>query len=213
MLIQNPSKIYKSDFRVWTHKENIMLSEIYVSDRLKNIHQITELIFAENATHDFTTTVGKTYIVLPLFGEITTNNNIVSVGEILTINAVKGQIISFKNLLNNNQSDVLIFELDLQNRNWVYCKETLDFQVINNLLTISEYFTFPNFIGLYEGRKEEFYTLKSSKNSIFAMVINGAFEFQNRLLETRDALLLWEVEKIELESLSENALIIMLEIP
>jgi hypothetical protein len=41
---------------------------------------------------------------------------------------------------------------------------------------------------LYEGRKEEEYSVHQ-KGKSFGMVINGAFEFQNRLLETRDAIL------------------------
>ena len=70
----------------------------------------------------------------------------------------------------------------------------------------------PNFIGLYEGRKEQEYTLHTKGSSIFGMVINGAFEFQNRLLEARDAILLNEIETLEFEALSENALLIFLEI-
>jgi len=44
------------------------------------------------------------------------------------------------------------------------------------------------------------------------MVINGAFEFQNRLLETRDSILLRDIKILEFEALSENALIIFFEI-
>ena len=44
------------------------------------------------------------------------------------------------------------------------------------------------------------------------MVINGAFEIQNRLLENRDAIILWEITELEFEALSENALIIFFEI-
>ncbi|WP_042722311.1 hypothetical protein, partial [Flavobacterium sp. B17] len=56
------------------------------------------------------------------------------------------------------------------------------------------------------------YSLYHSNKIIFGMVINGAFEFQNRLLETRDSILLRDIQILEFEALSENALIIFFEI-
>ena len=69
------------------------------------------------------------------------------------------------------------------------------------------------FIGQFEGREEATYTLKNPKNGVFTFIIEGAFEVQNRLLEARDSLALWAIETVELEALSNNALILLLEIP
>ncbi|WP_262511631.1 hypothetical protein [Chryseobacterium carnipullorum] len=44
------------------------------------------------------------------------------------------------------------------------------------------------------------------------MFINGAFEFQNRLMESRDVILLNGLETLEFEALSEDALLIFSEI-
>ncbi|WP_449400412.1 pirin family protein [Chryseobacterium wanjuense] len=71
---------------------------------------------------------------------------------------------------------------------------------------------FPAFIGLYDGRKKQKYDLKLDNKSIFGIVINGACEFQDRLLETRDAILLQGLETLEFDALSENLLVIFLEI-
>lgn len=71
------------------------------------------------------------------------------------------------------------------------------------------------FIGQYEGRAEGFYNLKNSKNGLFAFIIEGAFEVQNRLLETKDALALWyftDDSNIEFEALSNGAIILLAEI-
>ncbi len=62
------------------------------------------------------------------------------------------------------------------------------------------------------GRKEDTYTLNQYGKTIFGMVLNGAFEFQNRLMENRDAILLNEIETLEFEALSENALILFLKV-
>lgn len=68
-------------------------------------------------------------------------------------------------------------------------------------------------VGVYTGRTKGSYTLKNPGNGIFAYIINGAFEFENRLLEHRDGLALWDTKKIEFESLSHFSLLLLLEIP
>lgn len=68
-------------------------------------------------------------------------------------------------------------------------------------------------IGIYEGRKERSYTLQHPGNGLFAFVISGAFEFENRLLESRDGLSLNGIQEVTFEALSENAIILLLETP
>lgn len=68
-------------------------------------------------------------------------------------------------------------------------------------------------IGIFDGRKEGIYTLKNPKNGLFVFVLNGAFEFENRLIESRDGLALSEITSAEFEALSENAMLLLLEIP
>ena len=60
--------------------------------------------------------------------------------------------------------------------------------------------------------KNKKYELKQENKSIFGIVINGACEFQDRLMETRDAILLYDLNTLEFEALSENLLIIFLEV-
>lgn len=68
-------------------------------------------------------------------------------------------------------------------------------------------------MGLFDGRAEALYTVKESGNIVFVYVISGAFEVNGRLLEERDALALYETNEADMEALSENALIILLELP
>jgi redox-sensitive bicupin YhaK (pirin superfamily) len=44
-------------------------------------------------------------------------------------------------------------------------------------------------------------------------VIEGAFEVQYRLLHARDGLALWEAERVEWEALSNDAILLVLEVP
>jgi len=67
-------------------------------------------------------------------------------------------------------------------------------------------------MGKFVGREDISYNLHSTSNGVFAFVIEGAFEVSDRLLESRDGLALWNTSNIEMESLSNNAIILMVEV-
>ncbi len=46
---------------------------------------------------------------------------------------------------------------------------------------------------------------------LYFFVIQGAFEVANRLLEARDGLGLWSVKEVELEALSNEAIVLVLQ--
>jgi len=69
------------------------------------------------------------------------------------------------------------------------------------------------YIGKYEGRKEAIYKMSSEGNGLFVFVIEGAFEVQYRLLHARDGLALWNVKEVEWEALSNDAIILVMELP
>lgn len=68
-------------------------------------------------------------------------------------------------------------------------------------------------IGKFSGRSEAVYKTVQPGNALFAYVIEGNVEVQYRLMNPRDGLGLWDLKEIELEALSDNAIIIILEIP
>lgn len=70
-----------------------------------------------------------------------------------------------------------------------------------------------HFIGCFDGRAEIEHHLSDPSNMLFVFVIQGAFEVQYRLLHPKDGLALWELEKAELEALSNEAIILLSEIP
>ena len=94
-------------------------------------------------------------------------------------------------------------------------EKTTTFDFMNNKNQLLAYFsnqTDFGFIGQYDGRKESVYTLKNPQNGIFVFVIEGVFEVQNRLLHARDGLALPDISEIELEALSNDAVVLLLEI-
>jgi redox-sensitive bicupin YhaK (pirin superfamily) len=66
-------------------------------------------------------------------------------------------------------------------------------------------------LGQFAGRQETVYKLPPGA-SFFAYVLAGAFETEGRLLHEKDSLALWETDEVELEALSNNALLLVLEL-
>ena len=71
---------------------------------------------------------------------------------------------------------------------------------------------FAGAIGKFAGREETVYKMKNPANGLFAFVLQGAFEVQYRLLHAGDGLGLWDLPEIELEALSNDAIILLLEV-
>ncbi|QMW05279.1 pirin family protein [Spirosoma foliorum] len=71
------------------------------------------------------------------------------------------------------------------------------------------------FIGSYTGREEAVYQTRKAENGVFVFVLNGAFEVQNRLLHERDGLALSSIRngEVDFEALSNEALLLLLEVP
>ncbi|GAB3717746.1 pirin family protein [Spirosoma lituiforme] len=103
-------------------------------------------------------------------------------------------------------------EFDLSNKNTLLPFFTLATKSDNKLTT-------KGFIGKYDGRQDGLYkstaTDDQQPTSIFVFVLRGAFEVQNRLLQTGDGLALPTTgnQPIDFEALSNDALFLLLDIP
>jgi quercetin 2,3-dioxygenase len=67
-------------------------------------------------------------------------------------------------------------------------------------------------IGKFKGRGEGIFVPAHSDHGVFIFVLEGAFEVANRLLHARDGLALREVEVTNFEALSNNAIILFVEV-
>lgn len=86
---------------------------------------------------------------------------------------------------------------------------------VNQLVEISSAATGPLpfrlSIGQFDGREETIYKKAQNSSRLFCYVLAGAFEVEGRLLHAQDGLGLWDVEQVELEALSNDALILTIE--
>ena len=67
-------------------------------------------------------------------------------------------------------------------------------------------------LGQFAGRTEAEYHLRRPGAGFFAFVLAGAFEIEGRLLHANDGLALWDTQAVEVEALSNDALLLVLEV-
>jgi redox-sensitive bicupin YhaK (pirin superfamily) len=165
-------------------------------------------------------------ILLPVVGAIAYQNSlgetgILEAGQMQVFSASEGMEYEISNpyetelvnffqifLKNNRQPfvpQVQEIDIDLETRNQLF---PLFSPEQKGLKIHQEAF---GFIGKYSGRQEDIYHLKNPDHGIFVFIIEGAFEVQNRLMEARDGLSLWNLDEFEFEALSNDAIILIIE--
>lgn len=172
-------------------------------------------------------------VVLPITGTVAYSTGggaqgVVEVGAMLTLSAPAGTLLR----LRNPYADELISCLHL----WVRASAPLTppapavglatvFQELreNELLELVSVRTqalpptqpdlpFILSLGRFMGRQEVGYKVAQEGNQVVAFVLAGAFELESRLLHEKDSLALWDVGEIELEALSNHAIVLLLEL-
>lgn len=68
-------------------------------------------------------------------------------------------------------------------------------------------------IGKFSGRGEYVYQRKKNNTSFFLFAIEGAFEVEGRLLHAGDGLALWNSPSADMEALSNDAILLLIELP
>lgn len=69
------------------------------------------------------------------------------------------------------------------------------------------------FIGIYDKRKFERYTLKNSNNGLSILVIDGKFRFQDRLMIRNERISINGISHLDFEMISGSGSFLLLEVP
>ncbi len=77
----------------------------------------------------------------------------------------------------------------------------------------NEAYGFGLYIGKFSGRGETIFTPQKQANTLFAFVLAGAFEVEGCLIHDRDGLALLHKTQADIEALSNDAIIILIEQP
>lgn len=221
MIKQSQAHIYLADARKQRktsgyHCWSTLNTENYKEKDLGSLFLFNYQIVATNQKTNIVTHANCLYYFLPLYGGISIRSNqsetIICTQQSQQIFSKNEGQIEFSNPFQENVSFLLI---GFQTKSLSFGDQLVDFDISNKnkLVTLFENKITRFSIGQFDGRYESEYQFKNKQNGIFTYIIQGAFEFENRLLETGDALSIKNIEAVEWEALSENAMLLLIEIP
>lgn len=217
--IQPAAKIYLSKNRVIAQTDTTLTISSQFFDRASStiICDLKEVQIKAQSNWTLTTQTNSSYFLLPLVGgielkEMHKDSFFVLNGQLFQYQNAQAEQLTFINPYDQNDIRFLLIEVKGNNKD-LTANYTSNLPVAvakNQLLTVTSNKIKLGF-GQYEGRVEEVYRTKET-SLLLGYVIQGAFEFQNRLLESGDGISLWRAKEIEWEALSNNALLLLLEI-
>ena len=201
--------IYLSENRINLKEENYQCFSCFKAEYIDGFF-LNE--FHLGAGHSFKTSIEKDFclISIPLLGgfEFKTQfeHDFLEAGQALIL--AENEILE---IINPYETETIEFiQIKISNSNFIQKSEKiiLDFSQKNQLLKIQKNV----FIGKFDGRAEGIFKAKSTETTIYFYIIAGVFEVQNRLLHTKDGLSLANCEEIEFEALSNEAVILIVEV-
>lgn len=207
---QTEGNIYLADKRhVFQTEIFRSFSTIHVENPFASIIKFSDNTLVGGKSCQLQSDGSYSVIFLPLVGAIDVDGKIINSGEVaywfvqeneaLTIeNPYEEELVNYLEIWIKTDKNEPVFKgFDLENHK-------------NTLVDISGKTTKTNlFIGKFDGRNEDVLHLNEAKQA-FIFIINGAFEVQNRLLESRDAVSLWNCDEIDFEALSNEAIILLM---
>jgi hypothetical protein len=228
MIQQNPAQIFKSESRGQLVSNGhgcfstFNFGSYFEASRkpFGILHFLNEIIVAPQHSMKTILEANTAALILPLFGGVDYkdslgNESFIGVEQFRIVSAEKRMSFELTNAYEEENVSYLQIGFNAEIKDPGNNFQPFNFGLTNKnqLIPLFEISNASGFIGMYEARKEGFYSLKNNLNGVFVFVINGAFEIENRLLESKDGLSMSGIESLEWEALSENALLIVLEIP
>jgi quercetin 2,3-dioxygenase len=217
MKTQTPAIIYKSHLRGCSEDKNQRLLATFNFEGYNNPHRkpfgnlkaFNDEVLAAGYSTTRLLPEDTSCVIIPLTGVIEAGYN----GNTTEILPDSGLVIpSGEITIKNSYTEDLVNFLYIEVKAPATVVQNFNFNlgIRNGLHTFPETGNIKGAIGIFDGRQEATYAIPPKKG-LFAFVINGAFEIEGRLMEERDGLALWDIDTIEIEALSENAVVLLLE--
>lgn len=231
MIQQNEARIFLAKDRStttagWMKSCTLFKQPVFNNSAFGNFYNVQDDVVSSRRTLNFLAEQDADLIILPVAGSIIYND---SYGNSTVIEGGKMQYFPVKKdtqvKIFNPYDDVFVnflriwlkpgsLNTNIKTASFSFERETNKNKLQRLFVNYNNEQQPVNFyIGKFDGRKEALHIISKPGNMVFVFVIEGAFEVQYRLLETRDALVLWNIDEVDLEALSNNAVILMIDMP
>lgn len=184
--------------------------------RVVFLYAADDILLAGGAAYAFSPGCYSSVMVLPLAGAVQYGDDLIAAGQVLYLKTQPADQFLFRNPFAGEVINMLIIGIaqeTLQEDKQVHSFDVNKFtNVLMQINNSPSTHGFKISIGKFKGRGETVYSMQP-QNQLFLFVLQGAFEAAGRLLHERDALLLWSCSAAEMEALSNDAIIVALELP
>ncbi len=227
MKIISQGKIFLSDQRSVTENERIKrystfnFDNIYnpAKEAIGNLYALHDDMLAPNAAINFFHREQGYVIIIPVLGSISYFDEDekqidIEVGKSVMIFHKESSFFKLQNPYPDATISYLIIAIKSDEQH-ASSPSFLDIDLSKpNQLDIitNQAVPFKIGVGRFKGRGENEYALSPS-STLYAFVLSGVFEIDGRLLHERDGIALWATEKIEMEALSNDAILLTIELP
>ncbi len=225
---QNPAQIYKSALRGKLETDYFRSFSVfnfgsYYDDSRKPFGALkvfNDETLAAGESVSMTVDENSDILLLPLLGALDYmdtlgNQDVVNTEEVRIFSAGKAMAFEVLNSYEGERINYLQIWISNKSENFVpfSYQHKFDFILRNYLVPVYESpFAYCR-IGAYDYKHEGFYNLRNKGNGVFAFVIAGTFEFGNTILDTHDSMSIAPTGKVIFTALSENAVMLILEVP
>lgn len=231
MISQTPGKIFLAEERGLADSEQFRRYSTFSFGGFAHPHKgpfgrlfgLNEETLAGGHTVEFTVAEATQVLVLPITGAVAASGTghaetVAEAGETLLLALPADSTLRLRNPFGSELVSFLHIWLRADAATTSAVAQPVGFdssQLENRLLPLrpgaDELLT--AHLGRFMGRQEAVYQLRNPAGIVFVFVLAGAFEVESRLLHEKDGLALWNVAAIELEALSNDALLLVLELP
>ncbi|MBI1781679.1 MAG: hypothetical protein HYR66_09965 [Sphingobacteriales bacterium] len=219
------AKIFLADERGIHETERLQIRSTFCFENYVNEHKqsagdlyvLNDNILAPGAAATFIATQNSYMVLLPIAGAITVKETTIAAGQVMIVPMNEKEQLTIRNAFSNETINYLqlCFKTDsvdgkiLSNTFDELNKNQNELKEIAPVKDQQAQYPFSVSLGLFNGRGETTCTLKDPTKKIFVFVITGAFEVEGRLLHESDGLALWNSSNVEMEALSNDALILV----
>lgn len=230
-----PGQIYLADQRGVTATEKLTRCCTFNYGEYSNPHRkpfgplltLNDELYAPGTKVSYIATCALWSVIIPVTGQVDWKDDLghtgsVDVGQVQVRYIPSGNIIELNNLYTDDQINFLylefkadpiglstllpeLYEFDFDGRQ----NQLIDILSGNQPDSLKQ-LPFKLHIARFDGREEALYPVKGN-SLFFAFIIAGAFELHGRLMHPRDGLALWDLHEADMEALSNNAVILVIE--
>lgn len=229
MIVQTQAKIFLADEHGLVETTSFRNRSLFNYDSQYNLHR--EQFEGFYLLNDYTLVAGARLqinfsedsfvLLLPVVGAVQYGNGkqkeqLVMAGQSMMLEKKAGDGIELVNVFEEELANVLVLAFkagdDQLPSGFIY-----DYDVNEKpgdvVRAVSKRYELPATlsVGKFSGRDETIYNTEQLLANVFVFVLEGAFEVEGRLLHPRDGLALWQTSSVEMEALSNDALIMVVE--